>query len=157
MAKIIKFALNQAKQSGRKARALKQLKKTRKDLKINKGPKLKQKPAPKPDTESAQYQSGYADDMPPMDASDLSSDFDTQMALDEASASRIRTNTSPDTKGTTYGLDQITSKRIKTGIAESKKETANTRLPKEHKFALRSSKKKKVSNKASVLTIKPKK
>ena len=117
MAKIIKFALNQAKQSGRKARALWQLKKTRADLKINKGPKLPQKPAPKPDTESAVYQSGYADDMPPMDDSDVSSDFDTQMALDEASANRIRTDTSPDTKGTTYGLDQVTSKRIKTEVS----------------------------------------
>ncbi len=156
MAKIIKFALNQAKQSGRKARALQQLKKTRKDLKINKGPKLQQKPAPKIDTESADYQSGYADDMPPMDDLDVSSDFDTQMALDEEAANRIRTDTSPDTKGTTHGLDQITSKRIKTEVSESKKATANTRLPKEHKFNLRSSKKKKISTKTKVLKI-PKK
>tara|TARA_R100001594_G_C4018095_1_gene258527 strand:+ start:102 stop:572 length:471 start_codon:yes stop_codon:yes gene_type:complete len=156
MAKIIRFAVGQAKKAGRKARALRQLKKTREDLKINKGPKLQQKPAPKIDTESADYQSGYADDMPPMDDFDVSSDFDTQMALDEASANRIRTDTSSDTKGTTHGLDQITSKRIKTEVAESKKATANTRLPKEHKFTLRSSKKKKVSTKTKVLKI-PKK
>ena len=155
MAKIIKFALNQAKQSGRKARALQQLKKTRKDLKINKGPKLQQKPAPKIDTESADYQSGYADDMPPMDDSDVSSDFDTQMALDEASANRIRTDTSPDTKGTTYGLDQVTSKRIKTEVSESKKASANTLLPKEHKFTPKKSNKK-ISLKTKVLKI-PKK
>ena len=156
MAKIIRFAVGQAKKAGRKARALRQLKKTRADLKINKGPKLQQKPAPKIDTESADYQSGYADDMPPMDDLDVSSDFDTQMALDEEAANRIRTDTSPDTKGTTHGLDQITSKIIKTEVAESKKATANTRLPKEHKFNLRSSKKKKISTKTKVLKI-PKK
>ena len=157
MAKIIRFALGQAKKAGRKARAKKQLKETRRDLKENKGPKLKQKPAPKVDTESAQYQSGYADDMPPMEDFSVSSDFDTQMALDEASASRIRSDTTPDLKGTTHGLDKFTAKRIKTEVSESSKGIANKRLPTEHKFALRSDKPKKISTKTKVLKLKAKK
>ncbi len=58
MAKIIRFALGQAKKAGRKARAKKQLKETRRDLKENNGQKLNQTPAPKADTERAQYQQG---------------------------------------------------------------------------------------------------
>ena len=173
-ARILKFILKSGKNAASRIRVKKQRDATRKWLKDNPDgvTKLEQKPAPKlkkiqrpklpkkpieEDTQTAQYQSAYADDAPPMENFDTSPDFDTQMALDEESASRIRSDTSPDIKGTTYGLDKFTTKRIKTEVSESSKHSANKRLPTEHKFAVRSDKPKKISTKTKVLKLKVKK
>lgn len=144
MAKIIRFAVGQAKKAGRKARAKKQLKETRKDLKENPGPKLEQKPAPKSDGFSEEQMAQMMEE-------------ETHMARLNKSDKATQNRILDDGFDGGHGLDKVTRQRIKTSVSESEKGIANKRLPTEHKFALRSDKPKKISTKTKVLKLKAKK